>query len=293
MERFKKAAGKIFFLPYWLTLLIAVPSFLFVAYVLIRGIERSICAAAAYALSSYALILSGTAVYRIVKRIKERVTGHRLWKRYRRDLVFKTKLSLLPNTMITVFFVLLKMIAGFYYHSIWMISLGLYYFFLLLLRVFLLSNVYKHSMVIEPEKESKVTRSYGCILLLLDITLGGIVLYSVYRGAEYYYPGYLIYAMAAYTFYAVIAAAIGLYKNFRSESAVVITLNILRLTTALVALFALETAMLTAFGQDSSRIFRQYMITATGSVIVAIVFGMALYLILHFQLKKRKANFKG
>ncbi len=285
MENVKKAAKRLFFMPYWLTVLIAVPSYLFVAYVLVSGMERSVYGAAAYACSSYALVLSGTAIYRIVLIIQKIITSHRLWKRLRRDFVFRTKMILLPNTMITLIFVMVKLIAGFYYHSIWMMALGIYYLLLLLLRLSLLRRFYSHSIEIEQEKGIRAARVYGVYLLLLDIALNGIVLYSLYQGAEYSYPGYLIYAMAAYTFYAVIMAAIGYAKNHRNSSPVIVALNMVKLTTAMVSLFALETAMLGAFGEETSVMFRQSMIGATGFVIVAVIFGMALYLIIHFQLE--------
>ncbi len=292
MEQIKQVAQKIFFLPYWLTALISIPCYLYVADVLINGLVGSAYGVVACLLSSYALIISGTAVYRVVKRIKKMITNHRLWKKYRRDFVFRTKISLFPNIMINLFFVMLKLILGFYYHSIWMVALGIYYVCLLILRVSLLRNVHRYSIASESENKNKVTSLYGFYLLLLDIALGGIVLYSLNRGAEYSYPGFLIYAMAAYTFYAVIVAVIGLVRNHRDENTAIITTNILKLTTALVALFALETAMLNTFGKESSQIFRQYIIAATGFAIVTIIFGMALYLIIRFQsANNRKLNF--
>ncbi len=285
MDRFKKAAEKCFVKPYWLTVLIAVPGYLSVVFVLTNGLERSAYGAAAYALSSYALILSGTAVYRMAQAVRERIVSHPLWERVRRDFVFRTKIVLLPNTMITMLFVMMKLLAGFFYHSGWMIALGFYYLWLLLLRLSLLRRVYQNAIDIEQQEGVRASRRYGLYLLLLDIAFAGIVLYSLCRGAEYAYPGYLIYGMAAYSFYAVIMAVVGYIKNRQKENPVIVTLNMVRLTTAMTALFALETAMLTVFGEESSLMFRQSMIAATGSVIAVIILGMALYLIVHFQLE--------
>lgn len=49
-------------------------------------------------------------------------------------------------------------------------------------------------------------RNSACIMLALNFALLGIHFVTVYMGHVIAYPGYMIYAMAAYTFYAAIAA---------------------------------------------------------------------------------------
>ena len=51
------------------------------------------------------------------------------------------------------------------------------------------------------------------------------------------------------------------------------------LVSAIVSVLTPENAMLTAFGQDNSELFRQIMLGATGAAVVCAVQGIAIYMI--------------
>ena len=70
-------------------------------------------------------------------------------------------------------------------------------------------------------------------------------------GLVYEYPGVLIYAMAAYFFYAVIIAATNVVKFRRHGSPILSAAKAINLVAAMVSILSLETAMLAQFGSDN------------------------------------------
>ena len=74
MERLNAVLKKIFFLPPLPTLLIAVPSFIFVFVMLGTG-EHSILSYLSYILSAYALVITATGISGVVKAARNGIGG--------------------------------------------------------------------------------------------------------------------------------------------------------------------------------------------------------------------------
>ena len=89
-------------------------------------------------------------------------------------------------------------------------------------------------------------------------------------------------------FYAVISAAIHVVKYRKHQSPVMSAAKVISLSSALVSILSLETAMISQFGDSSDTWFRPVMIACTGAGVCAIILGMAIYMIVHStkQLKK-------
>ncbi len=114
----------------------------------------------------------------------------------------------------------------------------------------------------------------------------------VHQNRGFEYPGLLIYAMAAYSFYAVTVAIINIVKTRRHNSPVLSAAKAINLVAALVSILSLETAMLAQFGGDDDPMFRRAMTGATGGGVCTIVIGMAIYMIwrANKNLKKLQIN---
>ncbi len=80
-QRIMDILKKIFKLPPVPTLLVAVPSFALVIYVLANGMENMPVSYAAYILSAYALVITVTGMAGIVKWFREGIENHPLVKR--------------------------------------------------------------------------------------------------------------------------------------------------------------------------------------------------------------------
>jgi hypothetical protein len=100
----------------------------------------------------------------------------------------------------------------------------------------------------------------------------------LYQSKGYDYPGILIYVMALYTFYSTIHAIVDIIRYRSLGSPVMSTAKIVSLSSALVSMLNLETAMFAQFGGDMSpenqRIF--IILTGAGVSVTVIVFSVIL-----------------
>lgn len=125
-------------------------------------------------------------------------------------------------------------------------------------------------------------------MLGINLAFVGIAILAVTKSLGFEYPGLLIYAMAAYTFYAIISAVINVVKYRQYGSPVMSAAKVINLTTAMVSMFSLETAMLTQFAQEGQESFRRLMTSLTGGCVSVILVSMACYMIIRGGREIRK-----
>lgn len=287
MEQFKKILKQILFLPPLITVIIAIPAFAAVIYILVNGISGPL-AYLSYLASAYALIITGTGFPCIVRSLRHWVQHHPLTKkilsipvgrRYMEDVKFRTEVSLGVGFTINLLYIAIKMASGIYYRSAWFIALAIYYILLAVMRLLLLYRRNWPDGSAHLELELRRYRLCGCVLLVMNLALGGIVAFIVRYDRGYEYPGILIYAMAAYSFYAVIIAVINVVKFRRHGNPILSAAKAINLVAAMVSILSLETAMLSQFGRDNTPMFRKAMTGATGGGVCVIVLGMAVFMI--------------
>ena len=281
----KKILKKIFRLPPIPTILISVPSFMLVIYVLSNNIEGTAVSYAAYILSAYAMVITITGVAEVIRLIRRGIENHPfvrkalkvpLFQKYLKEAEFRTETSLYQGLFINLLYVVLEFFSGIYYRSIWFASLAVYYLLLAVMRFSLLHYV-------RGQKDDRVSgwkryRFCGIVLLFMNQALAAIVAIVVKQNKGFEYAGFLIYAMAFYAFYAVIISVINVVKFRKYGSPIMSAAKVINLTAAVVSMLSLETAMLAEFGGDDMA-FRQIMTSATGAGICIIVLGMAAFMI--------------
>ena len=124
----------------------------------------------------------------------------------------------------------------------------------------------------------------------MDLALVSIVFLMAHHQRGYNYPGFLIYAMEAYAFYAVISAVVSLVRLRKHQNILFSAAKAIKLTAAMVSILALETAMLDRFGGSESLSFRVSAIEATGGGVCSIVFCMAVFMTAHGSRELKKYN---
>lgn len=273
MGQVRAVLRKLCVLPPIQTVLIAVPAFALVGFVLIRGVDGPL-ACLSYAASAYGLIIALTGVFRMARAIRQGIKAHPLGGRLLEDAGFRTELSLYAGFAVNLLYIALKMASGLYYRSLWFGSLAVYYALLAVMRCSLLFGRRKADRMTELCRY----RLCGAILLLMNLALGVIVAFMVHQNRGYKYPGMLIYAMAAYSFYAIAAAAVNVVKFRRRGSPILSAAKAVSLVAAMVSILSLETAMLAQFG-GGDPLFRKAMTGATGCGVCVIVLGMAVYML--------------
>lgn len=297
MKRFEKLIKKVFCLSPAATVIIAVPSFALVFYMLAKG-DNSILSYASYLISAYAMIITITGMNGIKTAFVDGVRNSAVTRkicsipageRFISDFKFRSRLSLYTGLVINLMYAAMKLFTGIWYGSAWFIILAGYYISLSVMRFMLIHHVRRSPIGEDVSSEFRRYRVCGIALLFMNEILIGIVVYIVHQNKGFSYPGILIYAMAMYTFYITVTAIINVMKYRKRGSPVLSAAKVINLTAALVSMLSLETAMLARFGGDDDA-FRQMMTAVTGGAISAVVMGMAIYMIARSskQLKKRQ-----
>jgi len=225
----------------------------------------------------------------LLKWLRERIRNSRLSRRLHRnpvvaryldDPIFRTQFILFENVIINAAYIALKLVTGIYYRSEWLIAFAFYYLLLTALRATLVHYVRRHKPAEDIAAEYRRSRFVGVMLLSMNLALGLIVERMVGHQESHDYPGALIYAMAAYAFYAVILSIVQVIRFRKQGSPVIEAVKIVNLTAAMVSMLSLEAAMIARFGDPAEPLFRAKMIGITGfASCLAVVLLSALMII--------------
>ncbi len=287
MGTFRKLLKGVFCPPPLRTAVTAVLGFGLVLAVAVFKIETPAVRYVSYLASAYALVVT-CAGLRYVKPamgfLKSRVAAHpltekvrstRLGGKYLTDSRFRAGVSLYLGLFINLLYIVMKLVTGIVYRSTWFIALSVYYILLAVMRFLLARRLNARDKAAELRRY----RLCGIMLLFMNQALTGIVVFMVRQNRGFAYPGLLIYAMAAYSFYAVTVSVINIVKTRRHDSPVLSAARAINLVAALVSILSLTTAMLSRFGGGDGAAFNRTMTGAVGGGVCTIVIGMAVYMI--------------
>ena len=211
------------------------------------------------------------------KILKSFVSRNKYSKRFITDIPYRVKATLYTTLILNLLYAALKLIAGIYYASFWYGADALYYIVLSTLRVLLLRQIRKEGR--DLSIEFRIYRFCGILLFALNATLTGVVYQTINKSMGYQYPGLLIYIVATFTFGFLVTAIVNVlqYRKFNRPlfSAVMMT----SLAQALVAMFALQSAMFASFGNSESQSLKDLMNSLTGAGVCIAIFGMAVYMV--------------
>lgn len=138
----------------------------------------------------------------------------------------------------------------------------------------------------DAAKELVYYRNTGLFLLASEIPLAVIAMEIVLHGQSYHYSGTLIYVVALYVFYSFGLAVSNAVRYRKFRSPVLSAAKALNLTTALVGVFTLETAMLSSFGGDYP--YQMVMTSATGGVVWLLVLCVAVYMVVNAGIQRKR-----
>ena len=240
--------------------------------------EESPVAYISYVFSAWTLTVFCLAIVPLFSKSREAVHNNKYAHRYLTDVQFKMRVSLYGALGINTLYAVLKLVSGIYYGSVWLITLGVYYFSLAVIRFLLLHHVNRNTVGKNMVSEWRRYRLCGILLLLMNIAMTGMVILVISKNEGFSYAGYLIYVMAMYAFYATVMAVVNIVRYRKLGSPVLSAAKAISLASALVSMLALETAMLEQFGERSPE-FRQRMTGSTGAVVCTFVLTMAIYMI--------------
>ncbi|MBQ7870568.1 MAG: hypothetical protein IJ357_00295 [Oscillospiraceae bacterium] len=278
-----KRLVKLLYPPLWLMLLLALLSTAGLILVFSRSLEEHPVAYGVYVLSAYALTVLCIFVVQYLpgkyRRAREKLHAHPYGNKYLTDVSYKARVSLYISLSINLLYAGMKLVMGLLYGSLWLGALAVYYLLLSALRFIPLRYMRRtRGQSVDLRAEYRQLRLCAILLLVLNLSLTGIVAPMIVQGRSAAYPGFLIFAVAAYTFYSVTASVIDLVRYRRQERPVIAAAKAIRFAAALVSLLSLEAAMLTQFGEDG--VFRRLMLGLTGAAVCAIMLAISIIMLL-------------
>lgn len=231
-----------------------------------------------YGLSAYALILLCFRLPGIIRFWIDFKKTNPFAVRYCKDVQYRTRLSLNISTVINLLYAGLQLWAGISQHSIWFYALAAYYAMLALMRFFLLKEVRLHELGKNRFLEYLHYRLIAVLLLVLNLALGTICAYVVTRNRGFTHHEIVTIAMAAYTFYSLTMAIVSIFRCRKYHSPVLSASKHISLTSAMVSMLSLETAMFASFG-DNDPVLRFWITALSGAAIFITVLALAIYML--------------
>lgn len=297
MKKIKEILLKILFPPVWVIVLSSLTGFPAVIISLTFLSKKNPISYISYVLSAYALTVLCANFPKAKRRCKELIHGdevkiivafrsfmnsYKYTSLYLNNREFRAKISLYTGLAINLFYAVFKCSTGVIFRSAWLWAIGIYYVILSAIRFTLLKNVRltdkKEHSVKRKIHEYRSSRTCGIMMFALNIAMTGMTVQMIWKNRGYEYKGYIIYISALYAFYSLISAVVNVVKSAKTTNPIFSSAKIISLAGALMSMFALQTAMFSAFGGGIE--YQRMMNTITGTAVSIIVLGMAVFLII-------------
>lgn len=248
------------------------------------GKEHSPLAYASYLLSAYTLAVSVLKIIRIVQSVKLRLHQNIFFHRYFTELGYKAQISLYLSFGVNLAYSVYHGLLSIFMQSMWCATMAFYYIILSTERFLLVR--YFRGKTRSTALELRKYRFCGCLLLILTTAILAIRIGTMQKEGVIHYSGSVIYAAAGYTFYSLTLSFVNLVRYRRLDSPVCSAAGILSLSSALVSLLFLQTAMLETFSEDAA--WELTMNAWLGFGVFFIVLALALFMILRGSIRLQK-----
>lgn len=257
-----------------LILLLSLLSGAAVIWTFAAGREQTLTAYLIFGIAAYAVTVLAVGIPGIIRWVKNTVLYHPLVRPLVESREKRFLLSLLRGEIINLGYGVFKTVSGFLLGTAWVWADGLYN---LVQGVIQLGQITLHRKHLPAEKQWRSYRLCGWMILVLHLTMTGLVFMMIHRGRAEEYPGFMIFATAAFAFYKLISSFINVAKDRKHVSPVDSSVYLLDLTQALFSLFSLQVALLHAF--DDGGVDAKLMNSLTGGAVCLLVMATGVYMI--------------
>ena len=282
MDKWKRILWKLLFPKTILIFFLFNASFVLLLYAFCGENCPEAVAYISYVVSAYTLTVVCAGMPRIIKKFKKCLYDNKYANRYLTEKELRIRISLYGGLVFNIGFAVFKVVMGVMFQSKWLFAMAGYNTILSGIRFVL---VYRDQIDRKEENEYEKRlhglHSYkvcGWLMLLLNIAISVIVIMVVFDNQTIVYPGYMIYAMAAFAFYCLTMGIINMVKYWHRNNPVFSAVKRLGMAKALVSIFTLQVAMLTQFGSGEG-MNQQFANGATGMVVCVIITVMAVLML--------------
>ena len=199
--------------------------------------------------------------------------------RFLRDVKFRTYVLLHLSVVVDLVFSGINLYSGLSLQSEWFIGLSIYYFALTVIRFCIVKQMHGTPGGGPIREELLHYRRCGTMLFLLTPLLAFIIREMTYEGYGSAYPGRLVIAVGAYTFYCFVLSLINIIRYRKYKLPVLSSAKVLCLTVAMVSLLSLEASFFDCVFPDLIELRNRFLLT-TGPLILAVIFVMSGFMVL-------------
>lgn len=211
--------------------------------------------------------------------IKPAIAANPYTNRVTTDYRWRTILFAVPGMVSNIIFATFNGVIGITSHSAWFGTLSAYYILLSIMRAGVVRQERKLASVKEKQehmqRELSVYRRNSVLFMFMAVVLAGAVVLLLNAQGGKNYPGYTIYAVAAYTFYKIVTSTIQVIKVGKRKSPLLSITRRIGYIDACVSILTLQTAMFAAFADGEEGLIR-LMNGLTGTVVCLMVLGLGI-----------------
>lgn len=205
---------------------------------------------------------------------------------------FRTVIFSIFSFALSILFAIYNGVIALYSKTLWYGALAAYYILLVTLRWGVLGYLNKkrkgkidYSEIEKSNREIKIYRTSGIILIILPICLSFAILEMVAADRAFERLGLTIYFAATYAFYKIITACYNFFKARKGDDLIVQTARNINLADAFVSILALQTSMFHSFAAGQNYGFAN---AITGAVVCALTVALGIIMLVGGQ--KRLKN---
>lgn len=253
-------------------------------WVLFSGREQSWFAYPLYCGAFYALVTLTALLIKVIPKGKQVVEENPLLKKLTSDEEISFRIKLYFEQVLNFCYGAFKLISGIVHASPWIGADGLYNFIQGIIQLY---QILRRRKVTSLTAQWKSYRQCGYMMILLHLTVTWLVFQMIHMGEHEAYPGYMIFATAAFTFYKLVSAFIDVAKDRKNKRPVDSAVRLLDLSQALYNLFVLQVALLWEFGGGDFA-SAKLMNSMTGGAVCLLVVCTGIYMLRRSRREMRK-----
>ena len=276
-----KKLGKALLFPHTAIMIILVPiaTVFLVGSMVFIGTESPM-AILSYVLAAYTLTVWCFKIPYLIKFFKNFKNENQYARKWQDDARLRINVSLYGSLAWNTLYGIFQLWLGFFHHTFWFCSIGIYYICLAVMRLFLVNHTRKYAPGEKMRTELVKYRACGWIFLLMNLALSLIVFFMLYWNRTFTHHMITAITMAAYTFTAFTTAIINVVKYKKYNSPVYSASKAISLAAACVSMLTLTSTLLTTFGDETMSVMEQkIMLGSIGIAVSAMVVILAVFMI--------------
>lgn len=175
-------------------------------------------------------------------------------------------ISLHFGLIMNVVYIAENLASALIYRSVWSATVTAYHSLFVIIRAYLIRSRRSAEMgEVSSDRINQICLRIGVILLLLDFSALGMMLYTIRRGRHVEYSGIVLVGFLIYTVYSLISSVHGMQKWSNDNKTLHFATKNITLAAALMSVFNLQYSLLSSIGLDSASILR---VGTAGGVII-------------------------